>query len=615
MLILIASSVVGFALLAAAALWYFSPKKRAERAKVLIRAIAQAQQNLLTAARIRFFPYNRDSGTPGIYVRQRDLAQACATMGVYILATFKDLNQRPIEVAVRRKVEEDPSLVGFQVRCTLNFGPNLSDAREKTVALLREIVLPVVKRNINIFDMHGSVAEPSQGEDFNIYVHSAPSAEDSVRVPLELFGIEQDQRFTAFAPSGDGILLVDSASGHAFGEVIGRTLYIYHALLPTTPTLLVTLAAALETAAPDLNCDLVLDEVVSSVPRDNLPVREGRIIAYGFRYHKRNIVNRLIRDILLPAVSTDICVRNCAGTHQAKADTAFHVIYHGSPTDAVVCGTAPTGIGVPILNVAGQCAAELFPGNLFIADDLLGAGRKADIAKLAEVLYRVRRELVAEHSFNGARMLREQFAQVCLQQISAVNSKTPEQARQALDSAEAELERVLQVARSAERELVHLDWFPEERLKKEFDDLRRISKVRDVRVTDSAIVVETEMLYCKVASTGVTYRIGEFEISIPTRFGNGIRFLNKTGLVETRRASMNAPHVDGSGNACLGNTQGMFSELLLNRQYASAVQMAIIFLQSVNITDVWGKDIVYWPIEPLGERALDRRDGNTSGGR
>jgi hypothetical protein len=501
------------------------------------------------------------------------------------------------------------------VRCTFTSGLDFNDARDKTVGLLREIVLPVVKRNINFFDMHGSIAEPSQGEDFNIYINAVPSATEMVGVPREIFGIVQDHRALSFAPSGDGVPLVDSISGHSFGEVIGRTLYLYHSLLPTTPTELVTLAAALECAAPDLNCDLVLDEVVSPIPRDNLPVRDGKIISYGFRYHKRNIVNRLIRDILMPAVSTDICVRNCAGTHQPKADSGFHVIYDGSPTDAVVTASGPTGIGIPILDSAGQFVAELFPGNLFITGDLLGAGRKADVAKLADVLYKARRELVKEHAFNGALILREQFFQVCMEQISAGKSKAPEQARLALQSAEAELERILQVSRSAERELVHLDSFPEERLKKEFDDLRRISNVRNVIVTDLAIVVETEMLYCTVASTGVTYRIGEFEISIPTKRGSTMRFMNKTGLVETRNAVMNAPHVNSAGAACLGNTQAMFDELLLNRQYASAVQMAIIFLQSVNITDTWGKNITYWPIEPLGEKALIRRGGNTSGGR
>ena len=360
MLILIASSVVGLALLTAAGLWYFSPKKRAERAKIYIRAVTPAQQNLLKAARVKFFPANREPGGSGIYVRQRNLDQACATMGVYILASFIDGNQRPVEIAVRRRVEEDPSLAGFQVRCTFNSRLNLNDARDKTVGLLREIVLPVVKRNINFFDMHGSIAEPSQGEDFNIYINAVPSATEKVGVPREIFGIVQDHSAVGFAPSGDGVPLVDSISGHSFGEVIGRTLYIYHSLIPTTLTQLVTLAAALECAASDLNCDLVLDEVVSSIPRDNLPVRDGKIIPYGFRCHKRNIVNRLIRDILMPAVSTDICVRNCGGTHQPKADTGFHVIYDGAPTDAVVTASGPTGIGVPILDSAGQFVANCF---------------------------------------------------------------------------------------------------------------------------------------------------------------------------------------------------------------------------------------------------------------
>jgi hypothetical protein len=42
----------------------------------------------------------------------------------------------------------------------------------------------------------------------------------------------------------------------------------------------------------------------------------------------------------------------------------------------------------------------------------------------------------------------------------------------------------------------------------------------------------------------------------------------------------------------------MFPELIRNREFASVVQLAILFLESVNITDIWGRQIGEWPVEP-----------------
>ena len=59
---------------------------------------------------------------------------------------------------------------------------------------------------------------------------------------------------------------------------------------------------------------------------------------------------------------------------------------------------------------------------------------------------------------------------------------------------------------------------------------------------------------------------------------------------------MNAPHVDPNGNACMGNTRDLFPALIQKREFASAVQLAIAFVEAVNVADNWGAYITNWPV-------------------
>ena len=59
---------------------------------------------------------------------------------------------------------------------------------------------------------------------------------------------------------------------------------------------------------------------------------------------------------------------------------------------------------------------------------------------------------------------------------------------------------------------------------------------------------------------------------------------------------MNAPHVDENGNACMGNTKDLFPTLIAKREFASVAELAIAFVESVNLDDNWGKFLDRWPI-------------------
>jgi hypothetical protein len=91
------------------------------------------------------------------------------------------------------------------------------------------------------------------------------------------------------------------------------------------------------------------------------------------------------------------------------------------------------------------------------------------------------------------------------------------------------------------------------------------------------------------------HEIGAFDIQIPTNGSSDIRWFNRTRKVDGYREGMNAPHVWAAGNACLGNTEALFPKLTAKRDFASAVQVAVAFIEYVNVDDPAGKLIHHWP--------------------
>ena len=55
-----------------------------------------------------------------------------------------------------------------------------------------------------------------------------------------------------------------------------------------------------------------------------------------------------------------------------------------------------------------------------------------------------------------------------------------------------------------------------------------------------------------------------------------------------------------AAGACLGDIEHLIPQLIERREYASVVQIAIAYLESVNTNDAWGESIVQFPIERYG---------------
>ena len=139
------------------------------------------------------------------------------------------------------------------------------------------------------------------------------------------------------------------------------------------------------------------------------------------------------------------------------------------------------------------------------------------------------------------------------------------------------------------------------KMKEEFCRILKHPQVVGVNLATEPrrLVVNTKELLCEHPKTHDLHSIGEFEINIAFENASGknpVSWINKTRRVVTLDGPMEAPHVFEGGYPCLGNMEGKYEELITRGEYFAALEMAIVFIESVNINDNWGKFLPKWPV-------------------
>jgi hypothetical protein len=138
--------------------------------------------------------------------------------------------------------------------------------------------------------------------------------------------------------------------------------------------------------------------------------------------------------------------------------------------------------------------------------------------------------------------------------------------------------------------------------------VKRVSFERRSSIFDNspALCVVTKKLYCTHPENGDTYEIGAFKITIHLTedpSDGSVHFENLTRIVETLDGYFAAPHIRSSRGdpkdtrPCLGNLSDKFGPLLEEGQYFAVVDLAVQFVESVNIRDCWGKQLPCWPLK------------------
>lgn len=239
-----------------------------------------------------------------------------------------------------------------------------------------------------------------------------------------------------------------------------------------------------------------------------------------------------------------------------------------------------------------------YPGAFVMSPEALGALRKVLTEMAAWSARAVAQQWAAANvrfRAHTEKLNRKQYVLRCLQRTpkeGALRHSVAE-GRRTVERLRKEFVQAVRTTREAE---VRLEGRSPEILARTFgndyDMLRSMDKVLRVRVTGLGISIYTTTLYCDVPEYGERYEIGRFRIEL--RFDGKVRWYNLTRQFE-ETGYRHAPHVGRNGKACLGNTEYIFPELIGSGEFAAAGLLAIQFVESVNLSDPWGRSVVYWP--------------------
>lgn len=135
------------------------------------------------------------------------------------------------------------------------------------------------------------------------------------------------------------------------------------------------------------------------------------------------------------------------------------------------------------------------------------------------------------------------------------------------------------------------------KLEQEFDTLRAMEKVKNVRVSGTNLIVQTNLLLAQAPESlgGLVHEIGEFTIIIPLKRGvSEITLLNTTRKVDGTSQRMNAPYVFQNGQSVMSETRQTIIELLAQMELATVVELSIQIVETVE-DDEFGKHVTKWP--------------------
>jgi hypothetical protein len=591
--------------------WGLLKKYLARPKKYFLRYLQDSHKEALQAAGVAFETGSAPDGAAGIIVKFDHLPQAMTALEAAHTASLM-LNGKELHEAVlafpHRNAGEQQSISVWH------------STRDKTIApRVRQTVHAVLAGRMNqraSVQLDSGHRYDDDGErNFRIVFGSAPRGNTKEQMPPRVFDIElSPQQARVYSVTGSPV--TDPATGYIVGELNKGVLYIFadfwqlgeeqrYALLTRV------LQRVLIERDPAQFLKEVIAEESEGVPE--APARQS-IADEGFQEAgERAVVRATIHKFLSPYVKQEIHVKNCQGrTQRPLNDGMFHVFFGSAaagraaeevPKKLLGCDLirqdkafGPTGLGIPLFEANGFIYAELVGSNLYIHQYLLTHASKAEAKLLARLFIKAGQLVEKQKSREGG----PRFTEDDLREEAALIAASVKAGKNDKPVTEQELSKALRDAVLSDAEVFRLEHSGSEELGREFDELCRVYKVRSVEVKQKSIVIMTDMLYCVDPRSGKRHEIGEFKISIPMDNSSEVTWLNQTRTIQMDGRTMHAPHVSSRGKACFGNTQDLFPMLIKKREYASAVQLAIAFVESVNTSDAWGKGISRFP-EAVGE--------------
>ncbi len=453
--------------------------------------------------------------------------------------------------------------------------------------LVNEILVPVLEKEVHISGAKRRTFKPD-GPSFELRFDTITHR-------------EQLHYYHNRGPKWTVPLYAAGSNNREIGCLTPDALYLYEGFNNQS-----TFRTLLEEAAEELKLTENLIVMAEENAINDGYTREHRVNLDKFGERQAQILDTMITAILTPTVRKQITVHARDGAVCPPLRSGGFHIHMGAwpretnmvtPSRAPVGGEAlkvheesvgsPSGSGDLLFDDSSNAIGELQEDNLYLYETAVRNGTLGEARYLIQILKRVQTLLSLEKSGDEAKAAC--FADQCL----ALAKRELPQTDSA--SAQQELASLLARATAQEKEMFHIESNTDVEAGKEFDALLNLEKVIDVKVDGRSIVVTTKTLYCQHPRSGQYHEIGAFDIHIFPG-NNSLQWKNRTRLIDGGAGVMHAPHVNGEGNACFGNTAELFPKLIADRDFATAAMMAIAFVESVNIEDSWGKHLGNWPV-------------------
>jgi len=227
-------------------------------------------------------------------------------------------------------------------------------------------------------------------------------------------------------------------------------------------------------------------------------------------------------------------------------------------------------------------------------------GKPAGPSKKTDVVKSKRPELDDEH-----KKYRDLYIAACSSRVSELvvqNRQVIATERSQIERLQQELVRELRAIRLEEGRAHGAPLIDRESYAREFDAIFDVPKVKDVSVEDGVISVYTDTLFAYDNRSRKNHELGAYVIQF---FTDGqadcVRWFNLTRRVHGGRSDQHAPHVFTSGRSSLHAIKDSIVDLVAELQIAVATQLAIDFIEQVDVDEPDGAMLDRWPLEKLPE--------------
>ena len=271
-----------------------------------------------------------------------------------------------------------------------------------------------------------------------------------------------------------------------------------------------------------------------------------------------------------------------------------------------------SSLGLPIYSSEGWMVAELVGDNLYLHCDIGTNAESDDSAVIAEILARAEKLLALpseermRHLARARELAREQaqrnFLRLAAGDSMAALEAAENGARTAV-SAEAQAREAFIEAQRALSQTSRIHAVDQARLSQErerfsaeFDEIRQMPQVEEVRVGRSSMEVFTKTLTCTHPQTGREHEIGRFRIVVYFDGRNGgVRWFNLNAPKEIGGQRMQGPLIREDGSAWALSMTEVFTDFLIERSFHIVVSLAIQFVESPDPEALGVRWINRWP--------------------